>query len=149
MDRFETESLALLPGQRVRARIVSHHAWGVGVQIIGHEHVDASADLIGQFGATVPPGEMQAMFPHVGAEIDAVVQQVQRYRPPAWVRLSIRAADLESFTWPCDFCQKPVPLSAGATTDQAAAHSSATGYASPAGCTRTAPNERGFSGSER
>jgi hypothetical protein len=28
-------------------------------------------------------------------------------------RLSIRPADLETFTWPCDFCQEPVTLSAG------------------------------------
>lgn len=45
--------------------------------------------------------------------LDAVVQQVRRWDPPARVRLSIRPADLESFTWPCDFCGEPVILSAG------------------------------------
>jgi hypothetical protein len=113
MDRFETESVALLPGQRVRARILSHHRWGVSVEIIGHEHVGASVDLIEQLGAAVSPDELPAMFPRVGAEIDAVVQQVRRWHPPAWVRLSIRPGDLESFAWPCDFCGEPVILSAG------------------------------------
>lgn len=113
MDRFEAESMALLPGQRVRVRILSHHPWGVKAEIIGHEQVGASADLIGQPGAAVSPDELPSVFPRVGAEIDAVVQQVRRWDPPARVRLSIRPADLESFTWPCDFCGEPVILSAG------------------------------------
>lgn len=113
MDRFEAESMALLPGQRVRVRILSHHPWGVKAEIIGHEQVGASADLIGQPGAAVSPDELPSVFPRVAAEIDAVVQQVRRWDPPARVRLSIRPADLESFTWPCDFCGEPVILSTG------------------------------------
>lgn len=105
--------MALLPGQRVRARILSHHPWGVEAEIIGHEQVGASADLTGQSGAAVFSGELPAVFPRVGAEIDAVVQQVRRWEPPARVRLSIRPGDLESFAWPCDFCGEPVVLSAG------------------------------------
>jgi hypothetical protein len=57
---------------------------GIRVQIIEHEHVSASADLNGQFGATVRPAEMPALLPPVGAEIDAVVQQVRRWHSPAW-----------------------------------------------------------------
>jgi NACHT domain len=113
MNRFETESMALLPGQRVRARILGHHPWGVSAKIIGHEHVGASVDLIEQFGATLSPTEVEAMFPPIGVEIDAVVEQVRRWYPPAAVRLSIRPRDLELFTWPCDFCRAPVTLSAG------------------------------------
>ena len=113
MDRFETGSLALLPGQRVRARIVGHHPWGVSAKIIGYEHVGASIDMIELFGATLPPAEVEAMFPPVGAEIDAVVQQIRRWNPPAWARLSIRPEDLELFRWPCDFCREPVTLSPG------------------------------------
>lgn len=114
MDRFETESLALMPGQRVRAAVLSHHVWGVLVEIIGYEHVGASVDMIAQFGATTTGyEELRALFPAVGTEIDAVVEYVRRWFPPAWVRLSIRPADLESFGWPCDFCGQRAVLSAG------------------------------------
>jgi hypothetical protein len=68
MDRFEAESMALLPGQRVRVRILSHHPWGVKAEIIGHEQVGASADLTGQSGAAVSPDKLPAVFPRVGAE---------------------------------------------------------------------------------
>ena len=159
MDRFETGSLALLPGQRVRARIVGHHPWGISAKIIGYEHVGASIDMIELFGATLPRAEAEAMFPPVGAEIDAVVQQIRRWNPPAWARLSIRPEDLELFRWPCDFCREPVTLSPGAaasswtyeaTTDQAAIQSSPTGHASPTDCTQTpSGNERAHSSSER
>jgi hypothetical protein len=73
----------------------------------------ASIDMIEQFGATLPPTEVEAMSPPVGAEIGAVVQQVRRWGPPAWARLSIRPRDLELFRWPCDFCREPVTLSPG------------------------------------
>jgi hypothetical protein len=113
MDRFETESLALLPGQRVRARILGHHPWGISAKIIGYEHAGASIDMIELFGATLLRAEAEAMFPPVGAEIDAVVQQIRRWDPPAWARLSIRPQDLELFSWPCAFCREPVTLSPG------------------------------------
>src|ERR1700733_8136788 len=45
--------------------------------------------------------------------VDAVVEQVRRYHPPAWVRLSIRPRDLELFTWPCDLGREPVTLDPG------------------------------------
>lgn len=114
MDRFETESLALLPGQQVRARILGRHPWGVIAEIVGYERVRASIDMIEQFGRTAgSDAALNAMYPAIGSEIDAVVEQVRRWHPPAWVRLSIRPADLESFSWPCDFCGERVILSVG------------------------------------
>ena len=110
MDRFETESLALLPGQQVRARILSRHPWGV---IVGYERVGASIDMIEQFGRTAgSEAALDAMDPAIGSEIDAVVERVRRWYPPAWVRLSIRPADLESLAGPCDFCGERMILSA-------------------------------------
>jgi hypothetical protein len=37
MERFETKSLALMPGQLVQAKVLSHHPWGVLVEILGYE----------------------------------------------------------------------------------------------------------------
>lgn len=71
MSRFETESLALIPGLRVRAKVVSHQPWGVIAQIVGHEQVGASIDMLEQFGGTARGDELQALYPPVGAEIDA------------------------------------------------------------------------------
>jgi hypothetical protein len=113
MERFETESLALIPGQRVRVKVLSHHPWGVVVRIPGHE-VGASIDMIEQFGRTTADHEeLLARYPPVGAEVSAVVEQVRRFSPPAWVRLSIRPDDLESFRRPCGFCGEHAVLSAG------------------------------------
>jgi hypothetical protein len=82
MDRFETASLALLPGQRVRARILRHEPWGVLAEIIDYEHVGASVDLIEQFGVELRGGaDLDAMYPPVGTAVDAVVEQVRRYHP--------------------------------------------------------------------
>ncbi|WP_222719636.1 hypothetical protein [Actinokineospora xionganensis] len=83
------------------------------VQIVGHEDVGASIDMIAQFGEMIGVDQdLLALFPKVGTEIDAVVQHVRRWNSPAWVRLSIRPADLESFEWPCDFCGQLTTLSA-------------------------------------
>lgn len=114
MTRFETPSLALLPGQRVRATVVSQHPWGVIVRIVGHEDVGASIDMMEQFGHTITDDqEFRALFPAIGTEIDAIVEQARRFSPPAGVRLSIRPVDLESLRRPCDFCGLPAVLSAG------------------------------------
>jgi hypothetical protein len=114
VERFETESLALLPGQQVRVRILSRQPWGVIAEIVGHEQVAASIDIIQQFGQTVDSdAALNAMYPETGSEIDAVVEQIRRYSPPASVRLSIRPADLETFRWTCDFCGNRAILSAG------------------------------------
>ncbi|MEU8344711.1 hypothetical protein AB0C74_23675 [Spirillospora sp. NPDC048832] len=113
MERFETASMRFIPGQLVRARILSHHPWGVLTEIVGHPGVGSSIDMIAQFGATYRGDDLQAAYPPVGAVIDAVVQQTRRFSDPAWVRLSIRPEDLECFTWPCDFCGQRATLSPG------------------------------------
>ena len=114
MERFETESLALLPGQKVRAEVLSHHPWGVIVRIVGHERVGASVDMIQQFGrSTRDHEELLALYPPVGSMIDGVVEEVRRWHPPAWARISLRPADLEAFTRPCDFCGRGATLSPG------------------------------------
>ncbi|MEU4805500.1 redox-sensitive transcriptional activator SoxR [Actinosynnema sp. NPDC023587] len=108
-ERFETGSLALLPGRPVRARVLEPRSWGALVRIVGHEELNASIHLAGWSGADGPP-EVGA---EVGAVVDAVVDRVARLTPPAWVRLSPRRADTESFRRPCDFCAEPTTLSAG------------------------------------
>ena len=108
----ETEGWALLPGQRVRARIVGQQPWGVFAKIIGYKHVAASIDILAQFGG-LPNREVEAIFPPIGAEIDAVVILVQRWDGPTRVRLSVRPEDLESLTGWCDFCRQQVTLSPG------------------------------------
>jgi hypothetical protein len=114
MDQLAAENWALIPGQRVRAEVVSHHPWGVGARILGHEPVVGSVDMIQLFARTTPDhDELLAMFPPIGTEIDAVVQRVDRWRGPGQVRLSIRPADLESFRWICDFCGQQTVLSTG------------------------------------
>jgi hypothetical protein len=113
VDRFDAAAVELLPGQRVRARVLSHEPWGVMVEIIGHEQVGASIDMAHMFGRPLTDRESAKLAPAIGAEIDAVVQQVRRWHPPVWVRLSIRPSDLESFQWRCDFCADPTMLSPG------------------------------------
>jgi hypothetical protein len=114
MQRFEVASLALVPGQLVRAKVLGHQPWGVSAEISGHERVGASIDMIAQFGRrTANHEELLALFPPVGAEVSAVVQEVNRFSPPAWVRLGIRPEDLESFHRRCAFCGEEAVLSAG------------------------------------
>lgn len=114
MERFEVASLALVPGQLVRAEVLGHHSWGVSAEIAGHERVGASIDMIEQFGRrTADHEELLALFPPVGAEVSAVVQEINRFSPPAWVRLGIRPEDLGSFRRQCAFCGEDTVLSAG------------------------------------
>ncbi|NBH07749.1 hypothetical protein [Amycolatopsis sp. SID8362] len=116
MDRFETKSFALMPGQRVEAEVLSHHPWGVLVRIAGHEDdgLSASIDMIELFASyTSSHEELLALFPPVGSRVDAVVQRITRWHPPVSVRLSIRASDLEALTWTCDFCGERTTLSPG------------------------------------
>ncbi|MFE2975677.1 hypothetical protein [Streptomyces sp. NPDC059258] len=116
MERFETGSLALMPGQKVQATILSHQPWGVIVEIIGYENIglSVSIDMIQQFSRpTLPYDELLALFPPVGSRVDAVIEQISRWTPPVSVRLSIRPADLESLTWRCDFCGDPITLGPG------------------------------------
>lgn len=116
LERFETESLALMPGQKVQARVLSHHPWGVLVEIVGYENagLSASIDMIQQFSQTTSShDELLALFPPIGSQIDAVIEQIHRWHPPVSVRLTIRPADLESLVWSCDFCGEPITLSPG------------------------------------
>jgi hypothetical protein len=98
VDRFEN-SVSVRPGQRVRVRVTSREPWGVIVTILGHSGVGASIDMIQQFArVTAHDEELRALHPEVGAELDAVVQEIRRPHPsPAWVRLSIRPEDLGEF----------------------------------------------------
>jgi hypothetical protein len=116
MERFETQSLALMPGQKVQVRVLSHHPWGVIVEMVGYENVglSASIDMIQQFSqATSSYEELLALFPPVGSQVEAVIEQIHRWHPPVSVRLSIRPADLEELTWSCDFCGERIILSPG------------------------------------
>ncbi|MFE4330483.1 hypothetical protein ACFRQM_13765 [Streptomyces sp. NPDC056831] len=66
MERFETKSLALMPGQPDRAKVLSHHPWGVLVEIVGYEDagLSASVDMIQQFSRTMGShDELLARFP--------------------------------------------------------------------------------------
>jgi hypothetical protein len=109
-----TEGWAVLPGQRVRAKIIGQEPWGVFAKIIGYEHVAASIDILAQFGGR-PNREVEAMFPAIGEELDAVVVDVRRWNGSTRVRLSIRPEDLNSLTGWCDFCREPVTLSPGSS----------------------------------
>ncbi|WP_405427274.1 hypothetical protein [Streptomyces erythrochromogenes] len=116
VERFETTSLPLMPGRRVRAKVLSHQPWGLLVAIAGYEDagISASVDMIALYsGTAIGHDDLLALFPPVGSEIDAVVQQVRRSHPPASIRLSILPADLECFTWPCEFCGERAVVSPG------------------------------------
>lgn len=116
MERFETASLALMPGQKVQATVLSHHPWGVIVEIAGYENVglSASIDLIQQFSRTTSShDELLELFPAIGSQLEAVIEQIHRWHPPVSVRLSIRPDDLESLSWRCDFCGEPITVSPG------------------------------------
>ncbi|THA86425.1 hypothetical protein E6U81_03870 [Streptomyces sp. A0592] len=105
-----------MPGQRVRAKVMSRQPWGLLVVIPGYEEagVSASVDMIALYsGTTDSHDDLLTLFPPVGAEIDAVVQQVRRSHPPVSVRLSILPADLECFTWPCEFCGERTAVGPG------------------------------------
>src|SRR3982074_3262799 len=116
MERFEAVSMALMPAQRVRAKVLSHQPWGLLVEIVGYGGFGLSVliDMIEQFSRTTSgDDEFLALFPPIDAEIDAVIEQIHRWHPPVSVRLSIRAADLESLEWPCGFCGEPATVSSG------------------------------------
>jgi hypothetical protein len=72
------------------------------------------ASALRQFGRrTANHEEPLALFPPVGAEVNTVVQEINRFSPPAWVRLGIRPEDLESIRRRCAFCGEDAVLSAG------------------------------------
>jgi hypothetical protein len=113
MRRFDGEGSGLVVGTSVRASVLSHEPWGVMVQILGHETVGASVDA-GAIDSVLGLSRARPEeYPPVGDWIDAVVQQVRRYHPPVWVRLTMRAVDLRQFSWPCGCCGRPAVLSPG------------------------------------
>ncbi|MFK0146859.1 hypothetical protein ACIQUZ_17435 [Streptomyces griseus] len=116
MERFETESLALMPGQRVGATVLAHHPWGVTVALDGYENarLSASIDMIVQFSSsTRTHDELLALFPPVGSRVDAVIEWITRWHAPVSVRLSLRPDDLEALVGRCDFCGEPLTLGPG------------------------------------
>ncbi|MFC4112178.1 hypothetical protein [Nonomuraea zeae] len=114
MHRFDDPTVNFLPGQPVRIRVLSHEPWGLMAEIIGDEDVGCSVDMIAGGSVTGSGPSRREEFPPVGAEVDAVVQQVWRWRTdPPWIRLSIRRPDLDSFQWPCEYCLQPTTLSPG------------------------------------
>ena len=63
-----------------------------------------------------PSGSSRALpheYPAIGAATDAVVQEIDGYTPPLWLRLTLRRADLHTFTWPCSFCARQAVVSPG------------------------------------
>ncbi|WP_203703790.1 hypothetical protein [Asanoa iriomotensis] len=113
MQRFDSVAGGLVVGTAVRATIISHERWGVMAQVLGHESVGASVD-----GGYIdsPSGSSRALpaeYPPVGAQVGALVVEVDRYHPPIWIRLTTRAADLREFSRPCGCCGRPTNLSPG------------------------------------
>jgi hypothetical protein len=119
MDSPQPADGRLLPGQHVRLRITSHQPWGLVGELVDHNGLSTTIDMLEQFGRTHPGEEVYTLFPPVGSEVEAIVEQVRRWEPagsgirPAAARLSLRPLDLESFTWPCDFCERPTALKPG------------------------------------
>jgi len=113
VQRFDSVAGDLVVGTAVRATIISHERWGVMAEVLGHESVGASVD-----GGLIdsPSGSLRALpaeYPPVGEQVDAVVAEISRYHPPAWIRLTMRAADLREFAWPCGCCGQLAILSPG------------------------------------
>lgn len=78
-----------MAGQQVRAKVLSHHPWGVLVEVAGYKDagLSASIDMIELFGeATSSSDELLALFPPIGSHVDAVIEQVLRWHPPVSVR---------------------------------------------------------------
>jgi hypothetical protein len=113
VEEFDRAAVGLIPGRTVRVSAISHEPWGVRVTILDWVDVDASIDAA---MIDSPSGSGRALpeeYPSIGAELDAVVQSIRRYTSPGWIRLTIRAADLEEFRWPCGFCGEPTVLNSG------------------------------------
>ncbi|MBG0827643.1 hypothetical protein HS041_07685 [Planomonospora sp. ID67723] len=113
MQRFDAAGAGLVPGQAVQVQVTGHEPWGVMALISGHEGIGASIDAA---MIDSPSGSSRALpheYPGVGSEVNAVVQEVSRYSPPVWVRLTMRSEDLACFQRRCDFCGTLTVLSPG------------------------------------
>lgn len=113
MQRFDSGASTLVVGEKVRVKITSHERWGVMARVLGHEDVGASADAAYIDSPSGSPRALPHEYPAAGAETDAVVQEIDRYTPPLWLRLTLRRGDLHTFKWPCGFCAQPAVVSAG------------------------------------
>ncbi|PWU60559.1 hypothetical protein DLE60_10460 [Micromonospora globispora] len=113
MQRFDSVGCDLVMGTAVRATIISHERWGVMAQVIGHETVGASVDAGVIDSPSGSPRARPEEYPPVGGQVDAVVQEINRYHPPAWIRLTMRAANLREFSWTCGCCGQLTILSPG------------------------------------
>lgn len=113
MQRFDGSAAALVVGEKVRVEITSHERWGVMARVLGHEDLGASADAAYIDSPSGSPRALPREYPTVGHATDAVVQEIDQYQPPLWLRLTLREADLCSFRWPCGFCAQPALVSPG------------------------------------
>lgn len=102
----------LLPGQTVTAVVTGREPWGVFVRVVG-SGAYASIDAASIDSPAGSPIALPEERPEVGDEVTAVVQQVRWWGPPQTVRLSLRAAALAEFRWPCDVCGTDTTLSPG------------------------------------
>ena len=85
----ETESWAVLPGQRVRAKIIGQQPWGVFAKIIGYEHV---AEKI-----VTPKGGGHVVVPymvHIPADVRAALHWLAIRRPKPWARVPEPPTDI-------------------------------------------------------
>lgn len=113
MQRFDGGASALVAGETVRVKITSHERWGVMAQVVGYEDLGASADAAYIDSPSGSPRALPHEYPAVGGETDAVVQEIDRYTPPLWLRLTLRKTDLRTLSWPCGFCARPAVVSPG------------------------------------
>jgi len=113
VQRFDSIGCDLVVGIAVRATILSHENWGVTAEVLGHETVGASVDAGFIDSPSGLPRALSAEYPPVGDQVDVVVQEISRYHPPAWIRLTMRATDLREFSQPCACCGQLTILSPG------------------------------------
>ncbi|MGK5741489.1 hypothetical protein [Micromonospora sp. URMC 103] len=120
MKRFDGAACGVVRGQLVKAKVLRHEPWGILATVLEQPDVGASVDAGLIDSPSGSPRALPEEYPPVGAEIDAVITEIDRYYPPVWIRLSIRASHLEALPWPCAFCGEPTVISAagdGVTMD--------------------------------
>jgi hypothetical protein len=113
VERFDSAAADLVRGEERRVKVTGHEPWGVTVTLVGHEGLGAAVDAA---AIDSPSGSARALpeeYPPIGAELDAVITEIDRYVPPVWIRLTLRAADLEVFRRRCGFCGRDATLSRG------------------------------------